>query len=333
MRWIIRGVFVVLLASVSGYAQNIEELKAGVVRIKSSNQTGTGFVIKLEPQATYIVSASHVVAADKHPKVEFFKTQERVDAEVIAVEGEGVDDRRGLALLVVRAKAPPGVLSLALTTEAPKTGDRFQAIGFPAGGVPWGVVETSFHGRQGRELRFEGSFNSGISGGPILKDGRVIAVVMDEQQRFGSAVSGAAVEEFVRGWNVTLELEKPAAPTPPREVREMPVSPQPASMNLNGQYFGRIWGTGANGESYVCDYVSIMTQQGTKVTGEFSNSCGDRGTFAGEVTGSVLTTRLVSSVFGYGCETKGDIAQMGASLTGQFACTNGLRGTSSMSRR
>ena len=88
------------------YAQDIETLRAGVVKISSLSEgkrkTGTGFIVKLEPSIAYIVTAAHVVEGDPAPQVEFFTRQNvSVKAEVRKIEG---GDPQGLALLVVRGQ-------------------------------------------------------------------------------------------------------------------------------------------------------------------------------------------------------------------------------------
>ena len=86
-------------------------LQSGVVKItakppQGTTNIGTGFIVRLESNAAYIVTAAHVVAGDAHPKVEFFtKRNMPVTAEVLGLEGD--DEVRGLALVVVRGHGKP----------------------------------------------------------------------------------------------------------------------------------------------------------------------------------------------------------------------------------
>ena len=86
---------------------DIEGLKSGVVRITATegNKTkvGTGFIVKLDSESVYIVTAAHVVAGDSQPKVQFF-TQQDVQIQATVKHIEGSDDVTALALLVIRGK-------------------------------------------------------------------------------------------------------------------------------------------------------------------------------------------------------------------------------------
>ena len=96
-------------------AQDMARLQSGVVKItakppQGTPNVGTGFIVHLESNAAYIVTAAHVVGGDEHPKVEFFtKRNMPVTAEVLGVEGD--DEVGGLALVVVRGteNLPKGI--------------------------------------------------------------------------------------------------------------------------------------------------------------------------------------------------------------------------------
>lgn len=54
-----------------------ESLRKGVVRITAappgqSQKIGTGFIVRLEKDLAYIVTAAHVVSGDAQPRVQFF---------------------------------------------------------------------------------------------------------------------------------------------------------------------------------------------------------------------------------------------------------------------
>lgn len=82
----------------SSSAPPIQELKQGVVNITSTvdgkRRVGTGIIIRVETDAAYIVTASHVIEGDQHPKVSFFSRPNRpLTAKVVGLEG---GDPRGL---------------------------------------------------------------------------------------------------------------------------------------------------------------------------------------------------------------------------------------------
>jgi hypothetical protein len=224
-------------------AQSLDREKAGVVRITASvdgkRKTGTGFIVRLEKDIAYILTASHVVEGDKQPEVEFF-TRRNVQsrAETARIEG---DDPRGLALLLVRGKdnLPAGLTVLPLAVGASLSGgEEITAIGFPQGGGPWAVVRANVVSRVGRDLTLGGSVDEGNSGGPILIDGSVVGVVVSVEGKFGRAVPAAIARLVLDGWGVPLEqspgADRPAAQAGPttgfRVLEVTPRAADPASL-------------------------------------------------------------------------------------------------------
>jgi S1-C subfamily serine protease len=104
-------------------------LKAGVVRITASppgetQKVGTGFIVRLEKDVAYIVTAAHVVSGDAQPKVQFY-TQRDIPVQGTVRHSEGGDEVTGLAMLVVRGKdnLPPGLSALTMTSTMRLSGD------------------------------------------------------------------------------------------------------------------------------------------------------------------------------------------------------------------
>jgi len=197
-------------------AESLDREKAGVVRVTASvdgkRKTGTGFIVRLEKDAAYILTASHVVEGDKHPEIEFFTRRNlQSEAETARIEG---DDPRGLALLVVRGKdnLPAGLTTLPLAVGANLSGgEEVTAIGFPQSGGPWAVVRANVVARVGRDLTLGGSVDEGNSGGPILMDGNVVGVVVSVDGKFGRAVPAAIARLVLEGWGVQLEQSQAAS--------------------------------------------------------------------------------------------------------------------------
>ena len=134
-------------------AQDMARLQSGVVKITATldgtQNVGTGFIVRLESNAAYIVTATHVVSEDTHPKVEFFtKRNMPVTAEVLGLEGG--DAVRGLALLVVRGpeNLPKGLTALSLAGATRLTGgEDIVVIGFPRNAGPWAIVKGNISSR------------------------------------------------------------------------------------------------------------------------------------------------------------------------------------------
>ncbi len=215
MRWWLRAVYVLTVA-VLAYAgsppcllaEGIENLKNGVVKITAhvdgKTKTGTGFIVRLEKETAYIITASHVVEGDPQPKVIFRPDDTKVfPAHLKGLEG---DDRRGLAALVVKGNLPDGLETLPLNQDFHVTGgEEGIVIGFPlVPAVPWAVTSSVMTGQHGKYLVFSGAAVEGNSGGPIMVTGKVVGVVTEVSGQYGYAVPIPIVRLALRGWGVPL---------------------------------------------------------------------------------------------------------------------------------
>jgi hypothetical protein len=219
------------------HAQTLEQQKAGVVKVtakvEGQRRTGTGFIVRLDQDTAYILTASHVVEGDNQPGVEFFTRQNvAVPAETARIEG---GDPRGLALLLVRGKSnlAQGIVALPLAERIRLSGgEEVTAIGFPRGGGPWAVVRASIVAREGRDLTIGGSLDEGNSGGPLLKDGEVVGVVTGVEGSFGRAAPVTIARLVLEGWGVQLPAataEREPAPASPPSSRESAPAVPPSS--------------------------------------------------------------------------------------------------------
>ena len=202
-------------------AESLDRERAGVVKVTATvdgkRKTGTGFIVRLEQGAAYILTASHVVEGDNRPESEFFTRRNVTSrAETVRIEG---DDPRGLALLLVRGKdnLPPGLVALPLASGTSLSGgEEVTAIGFPQGGGPWAVVRANVVSRVGRDLTLGGSIDEGNSGGPILIDGSVAGVVMGVDGKFARAIPAAIARLVLDGWGLPAPPPETSARLPPR---------------------------------------------------------------------------------------------------------------------
>ena len=152
----------------------------GVVQIRTSKASGTGFVIQDDGT---IVTNAHVVEGETSAKVIFNDSDKAVPARIL-----GRDESSDLAVLKVDPSAAPQLKPLALAdSDTVKVGDSAIAIGYPLGldrTVTAGIVSGL-----GREIKAPNGFsidkviqtdapiNPGNSGGPLLDaKGRVIGV-------------------------------------------------------------------------------------------------------------------------------------------------------------
>jgi Trypsin-like peptidase domain len=331
-------------------AQDLEQLWPGVVKVSAAvdgrTRTGTGFIVRLEADAAYIVTAAHVVEpANDTParvEIEFWGRPFRPSPAKIA---QLEPDANGIALLIVTGKDNLSAQAAALELGAgANAGDQLVALGFGQGqGRGGAVTRPNVMSAESRVLRLDRKVEEGNSGGPLIRDGKVVGIVMADDRGYGIALSADLVGMVLRTWHVTPSAAarpqqnraEESKPAPDQPSAALPAPPPPAAtsaINLAGRYLGRTWSVDLRGQTYVCDFVSFMQHSGTGIRGEYSNTCGDQGTFQGTLVGSILTTTLFSQA-GYTCNTSASVAQGGASLTGEFTCDNGLRGRSTMSRQ
>lgn len=201
-----------LLFLSSTFAQDIEDLKTGVVKITAEvegrQKIGTGFVIHLEEGAVYVLTASHVVEGAREIEMEFFPRRYReIPAEVIQIES---GDPRGLALLLAEDDIPSDLTVLALgTADDLSGGDPVITIGFPRiSGVPWAVITGNIIGKVGKGISFSGPVEKGNSGGPLIAKGQVIGIVTEVIEPYAYAVSATIARYLLEeAWGIRLKPE------------------------------------------------------------------------------------------------------------------------------
>ena len=121
---------------------------------------------------------------------------------------EGDDEVRGLALLVVRGqgKLPNGLTALPLAaTVRLSGGEDIIVIGFPRNAGAWAVIKGNISSRQGRDLYFSPTVDSGHSGGPMIQSGKVVGLVAVAGQSSGRGVIARSVHDYVEGFGITVE--------------------------------------------------------------------------------------------------------------------------------
>ena len=157
-----------ILWSQSVMAQDLDSLKAGVVKItaKNPNRIGTGVIVGIKGNTTYIATASHVIEGDPSPQVFFYQDAHPHFATVKGMEG---GHRKGLAALVVEGDLPSGIQPIAFDAETQFAGgEKATVIGFPRMvPIPWAVAEGTITGLVGPDLIFTGPVEEGNSGAPL----------------------------------------------------------------------------------------------------------------------------------------------------------------------
>ncbi len=209
-------------------AQDIEELRKGVVKVvatqvsdgQTKTRRGSGFIVQLYPDAVTIVTASHVVEGqDIQLSVEFsVRGDASFPAQVKRMRG---GDARGLAVLIVK-NPPAELLALELATApALKLSDDIVAAGFPRISSSFSALSGKVVSRDGEDIIFSGGPDEGSSGGPLLKNGKVVGVVTQARDGNGFATPALIVAATLEGWGFATK-QNDNVPTA--------IPPQPAAV-------------------------------------------------------------------------------------------------------
>jgi Protein of unknown function (DUF1566)/Trypsin-like peptidase domain len=208
-------------------AVGIEELKKGVVKITAQvedrNKVGTGFIVRVEQDSVYVVTAAHVVAGASTIEAEFFTDRNHFHVtRVLGLEGD--DEAGGVAVLKIEKAFPRDAMALQTDqTLSVRAGDQVTMIGFPRNaGVPWAITKGELVGRKEKTLIFTGAVDEGSSGGPLIKDNRIIGVVTASKDKFGYAAPAMIAQYVLEGWGVKFGVQlrsQPAKISPSEIVR------------------------------------------------------------------------------------------------------------------
>ena len=189
---------------------SLEHALNAVVLIAGSRGDGTtvrgsGFVAVLETGMAIVVTSSHVIEGTKF-EVTFGADPSRSFAvppsDVIKIEMQNVN---GLAAFRVRGAIPASVRALVLASgEGPSIGSSLYLVGFPQMATTPRAVGRVFSGRDGQRLVFDQSVGEGFSGGPVIGNDKVVALVTDIDNQFTFGISFVLMREFLLGSGVKL---------------------------------------------------------------------------------------------------------------------------------
>jgi len=190
-------------------AQTIDELKAGVVKITATvdkqQRIGTGFIVRIEDDTAYIVTASHVVEGATLT-INFFTNPDKGYGGITRnMQGANT---KGLAVIKVQGPLPAGIRSLVIASNFEvKGGESAKVIGFRRSPpIPWGVFQGILTGQIGADLIVSGAVvNEGNSGGPILVNEKVVGVLTEVLDDIGYAVPASITQITLKGWGVRFE--------------------------------------------------------------------------------------------------------------------------------
>lgn len=170
-----------------------------------SSSAGSGVIIST-PRGPRVLTNAHCVENHAFIEVRRYGNAMRFVAEVEAL-GYACD----LALLQVADPAfYQGTIPIPLG-EMPELSDEVSVYGYPVGGerlsITNGVVsriESIPYAHRQRQLlavQIDAAINSGNSGGPVLKDGKIVGIAfqaLEEAEQIGYMISLPIIEHFLR---------------------------------------------------------------------------------------------------------------------------------------
>jgi len=254
----------------SSSAPPIQELKQGVVKITSTvegkRRVGTGIIIRVETDAAYIVTASHLIEGDQHPKVSFFSRPNRpLTAKVIGLEG---GDPRGLGALLVEGTLPSDLSVLPLNPLLHVSGgENVTLIGFPRVSEPsWAVTPGTIAGSSGRDLSFTAPADEGNSGGPLLMEGQVIGIITEVAGNFAHETPALIAKFALESWGVKISDHSLSDDEPSVAKSPPPLTPEDSVVTYVPPSVSNFTGTWRNVVNLAISYS--FDQEGSDVTME-----------------------------------------------------------------
>jgi formylglycine-generating enzyme required for sulfatase activity len=239
--------FVLLVATVGPVlAQDVD---AGVVKLVVTThggvgRIGSGFVVRIDDERAYVLTAAHVVDGAKETGV-VFRSRRLASPVPGTVVGPEHWDRRGLALIVVSAAdaRSAGARPLPFSTEGPPAiGTDLRFVGHPRTVGDWSSLFGRVAAREGKALKVQVAVEEGSSGGPVLEQGRVIGVVVEELAGIAVVSPVFNIRTYLEGYGVIAAAE-PVSPSPPSEPpapaeRAAEPAPEPARLTVRSNVLG-----------------------------------------------------------------------------------------------
>ena len=175
--------------------------------------------------------------SDRSVPMEFFTARNRrVKAEIVKLEG---GDPKGLGLIAVRGRdnLPTNLSALPFETDVDLEGaDEVVTIGFGQGQGDWAVLKGQVISVDGRDVKIDGRIEEGNSGGPLLREGKVVGLITSSQRGMGLATPAPFVKFVLKSWGVDVARGAATSPATAGQApkRESAAVRSPAAANPAG---------------------------------------------------------------------------------------------------
>ena len=173
--------------------------KAGVASVKLSNEDlapGSGFVVSIEDNKAFILTAKHVVKTEKFASV-VFQAEPLGPPYIATVKRSDAD----IALLIVD-NPPRSIIALPESDESqPVSGTAVDVGGYPSSEGGRFMSFSTSATEKNRDLTLFQKTPQGYSGGPVLRDGAIVGMVYGEAA-FGRAIASSSLRSFLNSNDV-----------------------------------------------------------------------------------------------------------------------------------
>jgi regulation of enolase protein 1 (concanavalin A-like superfamily) len=212
-------------------ADKLDRLKAATVYVKvegdEGTATGSGFLIRVDVDAGFIVTNHHVIAEapgrlrSEKPSVVFWSGTSK--EQVLPAEVVGADPEADLAVLRVTAKGLPAPLDLTQAVTVQETMTVY-TFGFPLGDllsptrnnpavtIGKGTVSSLRQDERGRlkRIQLDEALNPGNSGGPVVDgEGKLVGIAVSRivGAKIGFAIPPAELNDMLKGRAAALTIQ------------------------------------------------------------------------------------------------------------------------------
>ena len=209
------------LLSDGGVADAVENVLPAVVKVITSDSSGTGFIVSPDG---LVVTNRHVVKGARQVSVAL------ASGDQLQGRVTGQHESADLAYIQIENRDTFETIPTG-DSDALRVGDEVIAVGYPLGSLLVGMTPTVSVGivsaKRDGLIQTDASLNPGNSGGPLLNtDGQVVGVVVSrlEEDNAGRPIEGVGFAIPINEVDVD-EAVPPSAPSPPGPGQ--PAAPTP----------------------------------------------------------------------------------------------------------
>ena len=222
-----------LLLFASACMQRLDLAVPALVRISGTRGgtsiRGTGFIVGLDRGKATIATASHVIENVQELEVTF-AVNPALSFPAGAVLGLDAGSPNGLAAFQVSGELPEGATALSFDVgRTPQLGEALFLLGFPQMELAPRITQRVLAARRGTLLLVDQEVGEGFSGGPVLKEGKVVGVVTESDGQTTYAVNSVVALGSLQGWGLKFPVHSNPPPLSVPQLQMQIQQMQPSS--------------------------------------------------------------------------------------------------------